>query len=93
MLQRRFKLASSVIKKSEEKLKKFCFYNAKNKTFWNADLSLGSVISALDGTLTVAEVLDIILSNNSEIDRDTLKETILEAFKVLYEGEFLVDVA
>lgn len=93
MLSAKLKLSPFVIRKPEEKLGKVCFYNAKNKTFWNADLSLGSVISALDGTLTVEEVLDIVLSNNKAVNSDELKASILDAFETLYGGEFLIDVA
>lgn len=93
MLALKLKLSPNVIRKSEEKLEKFCFYNAKNKTFWNSDLSLGHVIAALDGTLTVCEVLDIVTSNNKNVDSKLLKDSLLEAFKVLYEGEFLINVA
>lgn len=92
MLNRKLKLAPHVIKKKEEKLLKFCFYNAKDKTFSNLDYPMGIMISALDGSLTTSEVLEIVASNNQNIDAYTLKESLLANLKFLYEEGFLVEV-
>ncbi len=92
MLNNKLKLAPYVIKKYEEKIEKFCFYNAKDKTFWSADFALGSIISALNGTLTVAEVFEIVLSNNCNMEKKHLEESLLEAFEILCKEGFLVKI-
>ena len=91
MLDSKLKLSPCVIKKFEEKIEKFCFYNAKDKTFWNTDLALGSIISALDGSLTVKDVLEIVLSNNKNLDKNVLSESLLDVFEYLLKEGFLVE--
>lgn len=90
MLECKLKLAPYVIKKYEENLERFCFYNAKDKTFWDGDLALGLTVSALDGTISVKEVLDI-LSKNNDINQEELKNSLLDVFNLLLLEGFLVE--
>ena len=92
MLNRKLKLAPYVIKKKEENLQKICFYNAKDKTFSNLDYPTGIMITALDGSLTVDEVLEVIVSNNRKIEAETFKASLVELFNLLYKEGFLVEL-
>ena len=91
MLNYKPKLSPNVLRKFEPKLELFCFYNAKNKTFWNCDFPTGTIIANLDGTLEIQEILEIILTNNKNIDQNKLKNSLLETFEILLNEEFLIN--
>ena len=88
----KLKLAKYTLKKYEPKLGLYFFYNAKNKSFWNCDYPTGSVISALDGTISTDEVIRILASNNSDFSKAEFEEVFMEIFNFLLKEEFLVCV-
>lgn len=92
MLNSKLKLSSSVLRKYEQGLGLFCFYDSKDKLFWNADYAIGSIVSSLDGTLTVAEVIDILLSSNEHLEVDLFKRKLLDTFEQLVKDGFLIVV-
>ena len=89
----RLKLAPWVIKRNEEPLERSYFYNAKIQRVWSTELSTGIVVSALDGSLTVNEIIDILSENNPNIDKTELKNSFVKLFNQLEKEEFVVDEA
>lgn len=92
MYRNKLKLAPSVLKKYEQGLGLYCFYNSKEKLFWNCDYATGSVVASLDGSLTVEEVLDTLLSVNQGVDVELFTKTLLETFVTLEKEGFLIVV-
>ena len=88
MLSNKLKLAEYVIKRYEPNLGLYFFYNAKNDTVWETDFHTGSVISALDGTLTTKEVFEI-LSKNNNIPIKEIENAFSQTFEHLTEEGFL----
>ena len=87
----KFKLAPWVVKRHEDALGRSYFYNAKTKMNWSSELSTGIVVSALDGSLTVEEIVDILAENNPEISANDFRETFVKIFNKLKDEEFIVD--
>ena len=88
MLSDKLKLAEYVIKRYEPGLGLYFFYNAKDDTVWETDFHTGSVVSALDGTITTAEVFKI-LSENNNIPMQDIESAFSKTFEHLTEEGFL----
>ena len=84
MLNKKLKLSPSVLKRFEPQVG-YCFYNARNYTS-------GTIIAALDGTLSVKEVLEILLENNKDVSSETLTEKLVNIFENLLKYEFLDEI-
>lgn len=91
MLNKKLKLSPSVLKRFEPSVG-YCFYNARNKTCINTDYTSGTIVAALDGTLSVKEVLEILLENNKDVSSETLKEKLVNIFETLLKEEFLDEI-
>ena len=87
MLNKKLKLSPSVLKRFEPQVG-YCFYNA----CINTDYTSGTIIAALDGTLSVKEVLEILLENNKDVSSETLTEKLVNIFESLLKEEFLDEV-
>ena len=87
MLNKKLKLSPSVLKRFEPQVG-YCFY----KACINTDYTSGTIIAALDGTLSVKEVLEILLENNKEVSPETLTEKLVNIFENLLKEEFLDEV-
>lgn len=83
------KISPYVVKRFEPALEKYFFYNAKDKTFWNCDFSMGAVLSCFDGSLSVEEILEIVSNNNPETDKNEIREKILETLEFLLAEGFV----
>lgn len=70
----------------------YCFYNARNGACINTDYTSGTIVAALNGTLSVKEVLDILLENNKDVSSETLKEKLVNIFETLLKEEFLDEI-
>ena len=88
-MEKRLKLASYTVKRYEPQLEKYFFYNSKNRTFWETDFKTGSVISLLDGNLSVSDIISTLAKNNSEIPKEKLSEYFRNNFEFLLKEEFL----
>ena len=88
MLNKKLKLSPSVLKRFEPQVG-YCFYNARNKACINTDYTSGTIIAALDGTLSVKEVLEILLEDGSS---ETLTEKLVNIFESLLKEEFLDEI-
>ena len=91
MLNKKLKLSPSVLKRFEPQVG-YCFYNARNKACINTEYTSGTIIAALDGTLSVKEVLEILLENNKDVSSETLTEKLVNIFENLLKEEFLDEV-
>ena len=91
MLNKKLKLSPSVLKRFEPSVG-CCFYNARNKACINTDYTSGTIVAALDGTLSVKEVLEILLENNKDVSSETLKEKLVNIFETLLKEEFLDEI-
>ena len=87
MLNKKLKLSPSVLKRFEPSVG-YCFYNARNKACINTDYTSGTIVAALDGTLSVKEVLEI----NKDVSSETLKEKLVNIFETLLKEEFLDEI-
>ena len=58
----------------------------------NTDYTSGTIIAALDGTLSVKEVLEILLENNKDVSSETLTEKLVNIFESLLKEEFLDEI-
>ena len=88
MMSTKLKLAEYVIKRYEPSLGLYFFYNAKDDTVWETDFHTGSVVSALDGSITTKEVFEI-LSKNNNIPVQDIESAFSKTFDHLIEEEFL----
>ena len=91
MLNKKLKLSPSVLKRFEPSVG-YCFYNARNNACINTDYTSGTIVAALDGTLSVKEVLEILLENNKDVSSETLKEKLVNIFETLLKEEFLDEI-
>ena len=91
MLNKKLKLSPSVLKRFEPSVG-YCFDNARNKACINTDYTSGTIVAALDGTLSVKEVLEILLENNKDVSSETLKEKLVNIFETLLKEEFLDEI-
>lgn len=91
MLNKKLKLSPSVLKRFEPQVG-YCIYNARNKACINTDYTSGTIIAALDGTLSVKEVLEILLENNKDVSSETLTEKLVNIFESLLKEEFLDEI-
>lgn len=82
------KLEPYVLKRYEEFLDRYFFYNVSSDLVWEADHDTGIVVSALDGSFSRESVIDILM-DNSEISRDQLEEHFFKIFDYLIEKGFL----
>ena len=87
MLNKKLKLSPSVLKRFEPSVG-YCFYNARNKACINTDYTSGTIVAALDGTLSVKELLE----NNKDVSSETLKEKLVNIFETLLKEEFLDEI-
>ena len=88
MLSDKLKLAEYVIKRYEPNLGLYFFYNAKYDTVWETDFNTGSIISALNGNITIKEVFEILSKNNNIPIRD-IESAFSKTFEQLIEERFL----
>lgn len=70
MLNKKLKLSPSVLKRFEPP-SGLLFLQCRNKACINTDYTSGTIIAALDGTLSVKEVLEILLENNKDVSSET----------------------
>lgn len=91
MLNKKLKLSQSVLKRFEPMVG-YCFYNARNKACINTDYTSGTIVSALDGKLSVKEVLDILIENNKDVSSETLTEKLVNIFENLLKEGFLDEI-
>lgn len=89
----RLKLAPWVIKRNEEPIGRSYFYNAKIQRVWSTELSTGIVVSALDGSLTFSEIIEILTENNPDIDKEELKNSFIKLFDELEKEDFIINVS
>ena len=87
----KYKLRKEIIKKYEPKLGLYFFYNARKDNFWNTDEAIGSVIAALDGTLTYEEIINIISENNKHIEKVQIESILRKSFDFLIKEEYLCE--
>ena len=85
------KLSPFVVKRFEPGLGKYFFYNAQKKIFWQCDSPTGAVVSCLDGTLSVNEIINIISNNNPGIEKNEIFEKITETLKFLLKEGFVYE--
>ncbi len=88
MMSTKLKLAEYVIKRYEPSLGLYFFYNAKDDTVWETDFHTGSIISALDGTITTKEVFEI-LSKNNNIPIQDIESAFSKSLDYLKKEGFL----
>ncbi len=87
----KYKLPKEILKKYEPKLGLYFFYNTRMGTFWNTDESLGGVISALDGSLSYEEILNIVSKNNIKVSKEEIDIVLQNAFEFLLKEGYLVE--
>ena len=80
-----------MLKRYEEKVDLYLFYNAKTQKMWTTDYSVGSVVAMLSGDLTCSEIIDILSENNKNIPKSNIEDVFTEVFDVLRKGEFIVE--
>lgn len=83
------KLHAYVLKRYEPELNTYYFYNVKDKSFWKTDFGTGSIISALDGSLSMDEIVKILSDNNPDLNKDDLRKSLTETFNFLQKEGFL----
>lgn len=85
------KLANYVLKKYEPNLSSYFFYNAKTQDMWKIDSSTGEIISALDGTISIDEIINIILENNPNLSKPETIRVFTGIFEYLFKEEYIVE--
>ena len=85
------KISPNVIKRYESSIDQYFFYNAKNKTFWNCDSTLGMIVSCFDGSLCYGEILNIIYENNPETDKEEILKRLKEIIDFLLKEGFIYE--
>ncbi len=88
-MKTKLKLEPHVLKRYEEVLSTYFFYNLSSDEFWETDLFTGSVISLLDGQYSGEDIVDILSLKNSDIPKAQLEEHFYKTFKFLIKKGFL----
>lgn len=85
------KLIPTITKRYESKLDRYFFYNNLNGKCWDTDSTIGAVVAALDGSLTLDEIIDTISSNTVEVPRGELKIQFNKIFDFLEKEGFIYE--
>jgi len=90
-MNRILQLSPYTLKRYEQKLDRYFFFNVKDKKFWETDYITGSVVAGLDGSSSVKDVLLNLYSSNSEIDSLELEEYFCKVFNFLFEEGYICE--
>ena len=91
-MNKKIKLAPYTLKRYEPNLGMYFFCNVKSADLWKTDAATGTVIAALDGSLTAKEVIDIISSNNSQIPKTQIEEYFGKTLEFLLKEGFVCEI-
>lgn len=89
ILDKKFLLNNYILERYEPKVSQHFFFNAKTKRTWCCPDYIGQVVSALDGKLSIEEIISILVKNNPNTDFDAVKEMFLPVFEFLVKEDFL----
>ena len=91
VLAKRPILQDFVLKRYEPQLGLYFFFNAKNKQTWSCPNYIGEVVSALEGDLSVLNIINILAENNTELETQEIKKLFVPIFEFLFKEEFLAN--
>lgn len=84
-------LQDYILRRYESQLDLFFFFNAKKKKTWSCPSYIGEVLVALDGKLSVQDVIKVLADNNPELKLRDIENTFVPIFDFLYSEEFCAD--
>lgn len=88
-MNQKLKLEPYILKRYESNLDVYFFYNLRIDEFWETDYFTGEVVSSLDGQYSREDIVNILLSNNSELSREQLEVYFYKVFDFLIEKGFV----
>lgn len=88
-MNQKLKLEPYILKRYESNLDVYFFYNLRIDEFWETDYFTGEVVSSLDGQYSREDIVNILLSNNSELSREQLEGYFYKVFDFLIKKGFV----